>query len=350
MRVGVGALPEAALDEILRDIRVADELGFDIYSMADEVYHWDAWQLQALAASQTRNIRLSVFSHVVIKQPAYLAQQLITLDRASEGRAELGYSVGSFTMLERFGVDWKSTKPTRRIREAHQVMNALIEDGRVDFVGEFYRHEGLALNVRPVQDHIPLYIGGVRGPRSFELAGEIADGLKTGLVYSNGALEFAADRFRAGATRAGRDPGELRLCAAMTGAICADPEVARRAVRPHTSFYIGAMADDMLERHDVDPESVRPAREAIARGDVAGARSLLPNEVADKLARPVGTPEDWVRDFKEIAALGFNEVVVSIMTPLLVEHWGGEPVDGLLDLEGQLRLIHERVLPEVTGL
>jgi 5,10-methylenetetrahydromethanopterin reductase len=110
------------------------------------------------------------------------------------------------------------------------------------------------------------------------------------------------------------------------------------------------MADEMLERHDVDPAAVAPAREAFARGDIPRARSLLPDEVADKLARLVGTPDDWVRELREIASLGYNEVHISLITPILVENWTGQRLDGLPNLEGQLRLIHERVLPRVIEL
>jgi 5,10-methylenetetrahydromethanopterin reductase len=350
VKVGLFVVPPQPIDELLRYASLADELCLDAYHVTDDVYEWDAWQVAALVAAQTRRIRIHMFSHVIVKHPAFLAQQLVTLDSVSSGRAEMTFSTGDFRMLEQFGIAGRSPKPIRRMREAHKIINDLTEGGRVEVDGEFYKHEGLMLNVRGVQDHIPVMIGGTRGPMSFELAGEISDGLMAATMYANDALGFAADRFRAGARRGGRDPETLRLSAALAGAISMDFETGRRAVRGLIAGYVSRMGDDMLEREGVDPASIEPARKALARDDIGEAQRLLPDGIERKLARPYGTAEDWVRELKELAALGYKEVVLALVTPFVLEQWGCERIDGLGSLEEQLQLIHDHVLPEVAGL
>ena len=66
-------------------------------------------------------------------------------------------------------------------------------DGNHDFAASF------------VQERIPLKMGGMKGPRSFETAGEIADGLHHALSYSRGAYDYVVDHVKVGAERAGRD-------------------------------------------------------------------------------------------------------------------------------------------------
>ena len=65
-----------------------------------------------------------------------------------------------------------------RLREAHHVMRTLLDEGSIDFEGDFYSYSGVTTAARPVQEHLPLKIGAMGGPKSMELAGEIADGLQ----------------------------------------------------------------------------------------------------------------------------------------------------------------------------
>ena len=123
-------------------------------------------------------------------------------------------------MLEQYGVRWQGTRPLARLREAHEVMRRFLADGRIEFQGEFYRYSGLFTAARPVQQRLPLKIGAMKGPGSFRLAGEIADGVHVACAHSSAALSFAARSVREGADRAGRrlDSG-FDLCASVLGAI-----------------------------------------------------------------------------------------------------------------------------------
>jgi 5,10-methylenetetrahydromethanopterin reductase len=101
-------------------------------------------------------------------------------------------------MLDQYHVEWRGTRPLRRLREAHHVMRTFLDEGAIDFEGEgeFYRYTGLFTAARPVQKHLPLKLGGMRGPGSFRLAGEIADGVHVACAHSNEALAYAADHVR----------------------------------------------------------------------------------------------------------------------------------------------------------
>ena len=85
-----------------------------------------------------------------------------------------------------------------RLREAHQVMRTVLDEGAIDFAGDFYRYTGVTTASRPVQEHLPLKIGAMGGPKSMEIAGEIADGLHAACAYSPEALGFAVEHFQAG--------------------------------------------------------------------------------------------------------------------------------------------------------
>src|SRR5947208_17097721 len=78
------------------------------------------------------------------------------------------------------------------------------------------------------------------GPKSMELAGEIADGLHTACAYSSEALGYAVEHFHAGVERAGRNPDGLDLGDWLLGAIAPEGDVARPAGRILAAFYVDA--------------------------------------------------------------------------------------------------------------
>src|SRR5919205_658242 len=163
-------LPEQPASELLDAVELADGLGYYACYSADEIYHKDPWLLLAAAAERTERIRLGpCMAPIYMREPTYVAQLAATLDELSGGRAEVVFGIGNIAMLEQYGVEWRGTRPIARLREAHQVMRTVLDEGAIDFEGEFYRYTGLFTSARPVQEHVPLKIGAMRGPKSFEL-------------------------------------------------------------------------------------------------------------------------------------------------------------------------------------
>jgi 5,10-methylenetetrahydromethanopterin reductase len=349
MRFSYQLLPEQPLDELLDLIELIDRLGFWACYSADETYHKDMWSLFASAAARTSRLRMGPeVTHVILKDPTIIAQQAATLDELTGGRAELVFSTGNFAMLQQYGVDLSGMKPIARLREAHEVMSRFLAEGTIDFEGSYYAYSGLFTAARPVQHPFPIKLGGMRGPRSFELAGEIADGLHTACAYSREALDFTVAAFRRGAEKAGRDWAELDLANNVLGAIAEDAAPAREAARVVTAFYISSLPPELLQRNGVNPSEVAPAVEAFRRGDVQRALELTPPAVADALT-VAGTPEDWIewleRDF---VPSGFGHVLVTFADPFLVESWAGVGIDGLPTLRDQLQLFHDSVMTRLT--
>ena len=342
-------LPEQPVDELLDAVELADRLGYHACYSADEIYHKDPWLLFAAAAGRTERIRFGpCVSPIYMREPTYIAQLAATLDELSAGRAEVVFGIGNIAMLEQYGVEWKGTRPIGRLREAHQVMRTMLDEGEINFEGDFYSYSGVTTASRPVQQHLPLKIGAMGGPKSMVLAGRIADGLHTACAYSPEALGYAAENFRAGAERVGRDPRDLDLGDSLLGAIAPDGEVARRAGRILAAFYIPSMPPALLERHGIDPERVAPVNEAFAAGEVQRALEATPDEVAD-LIMVAGTPEDWVSWLQETyAPAGLNHALVSFTDPFTLRAWAGIEVEGLPDLGEQVRIMGEQVLPEVS--
>jgi 5,10-methylenetetrahydromethanopterin reductase len=190
-------------------------------------------------------------------------------------------------------------------------------------------------------------LGAMGGPRSMQLAGEIADGLHTACAYSPEALDYAVHHFKLGADRARREPDQLDIGDSLLGAIAPDPTVARRAGRTLAAFYIPSMPPALLERHGIDPDDIAPVTDAFAAGDVQRALAATPDAVTDRIM-VAGTPEDWVRWLTDVyAPRGLNHALLSFTDPFTLKAWANVEVAGLPDLVEQVRLFGEEVLPEL---
>jgi 5,10-methylenetetrahydromethanopterin reductase len=342
-------LPEQSMDELIDAVVLADQLGYHACYSADEIYHKDMWLLFAAAARQTERIRFGpCVSPIYLRDPTYVAQLAATLDELSGGRAEVVFGIGNLAMLEQYGITWKGTRPIARLREAHAVMRAFLDHGEIDFAGDFYRYSGVFTAARPVQDRLPLKIGAMGGPKSMQLAGEIADGTLTACAYSAEAISYALEQVQIGAARAGRDGDALDVGDNLLGAISTNAEAARAAARVLAAFYIPSMPANLLERHGLDRDELAPLIEAFAAGEVQRALALTPDDVVDALS-VAGTPEDWAQRLQhDVLPTGVDHLLLSFADPFTVRSWSGREVDGVPDLAGQLRLFRDEVIPALS--
>jgi alkanesulfonate monooxygenase SsuD/methylene tetrahydromethanopterin reductase-like flavin-dependent oxidoreductase (luciferase family) len=127
------------------------------------------------AAVGARTSRIRVRTGIVIAplyDPLRLAEEVAVADLCLRGRLELGIGLGVLrTDYEAFGVDF-----ARR----GQMMEELIPFLRRAWSGEPLEHRGVTVRVtpRPVQDPMPIYLGGMSSAAT-DRAARLADGFHT---------------------------------------------------------------------------------------------------------------------------------------------------------------------------
>jgi alkanesulfonate monooxygenase SsuD/methylene tetrahydromethanopterin reductase-like flavin-dependent oxidoreductase (luciferase family) len=346
MRFSYVMLPDYPLSDSIDYIRTADELGFYGVYAADETWHKDMWLLFAAAADKTTSIRFGPsLSPIGLREPTLVVQALATLDELTGGRAECVFSIGNFGLLAQYQIDWTQTKPLSRVKEAHHVMRTFLDEGAINFEGEFYKYSGLFTFARPVQDRVPILIGGMRGPKSFQLAGEVADGIHHALSYSREAYDYLVENVREGAERARRDWRSLDIGAWCVFVVSSDSQAAKEAAKSMVGFYISSMPREQLARHGLDADELQPIVEALGRGEIDRAIELTSPEVAEKLSI-AGTPDECARKIADdIAAAGVNHMILAITDPAMVKAFTGRELQNVPDVKGQLQLVHDEIMP-----
>lgn len=142
------------------------------------------------------------------RQAVLVAKQAAEVDVLTNGRLRLGVGVGwNRGEFEALGMPYD--RRGALVEEQIAVMRALWCHETVDFVGEHHRLHAAGLQMLPIQQPIPVWIGGF-APRVLERTGRIADGWTCSAGEVPGD-EFAAkvDAIREAAERAGRDPASI---------------------------------------------------------------------------------------------------------------------------------------------
>jgi len=105
------------------------------------------------------------------------------------------------------------------------------------------------------------------------------------------------------------------------------------------------MPPEQLARHGIEASELAPVVEALGAGDVQKAVGLFEPHYAEKLSL-AGTPEEVVAKIKtDLEPAGVNHMIFSLADPALVKLFSGEDVPNVPDINGQLKLIAERVMP-----
>lgn len=230
---------------------------------------------------------------IAARQPTAAAMSAATIDVISGGRARLGLGVSGPQVSEGwYGVPFE--RSLGRIREYVEIVRMawsrepVVHEGR-NF--EIPSEEGMGLGkplklmAKPAQEHLPIDVGAI-GPKSVELAGEIADGWIPAFFDPEDGAGLL-DSFAAGLERGGRDRGEVAVAPTVPVAVESDIDEARNALRPIIAFYLGGTGAreknfyvDLLAANGLGDEA-QEVQDRFLGGDRVGAAMALSSEVID---------------------------------------------------------------------
>jgi alkanesulfonate monooxygenase SsuD/methylene tetrahydromethanopterin reductase-like flavin-dependent oxidoreductase (luciferase family) len=111
------------------------------------------------------------------RHPAVLAKMAATLDHISGGRAVLGLGAGwQENEHQQYGIPFYTlAERLARLDEACQVIKALYNEPAANFDGRFYQLHQATLEPKPVQQPLPLLIGGGGEKVTLKITARYAD-------------------------------------------------------------------------------------------------------------------------------------------------------------------------------
>ena len=297
MKFGIEFVPNQPLDEIVKLVKLAEDVGFEYAWITDHYNNKNVYETLALLAANTETIKMGPgVTNPYVRSPAISASAIATIDELSEGRATFGIGPGDKATFDALGIEW--TKPVTTIKAAIADINTLLAGEKTE--------AGAALGgVKAVQEHIPIYMG-AQGPKMLETAGEIADGV---LINASNPKDYEAamPMINKGKEAAGGDKA-FDVGAYTATSIGEDSEAAKNAARIVVAFIAAGSPPPVIARHGL-PEGINEKiGDCLGKGDFGGAIGLVSDDLLDAFS-VCGTPDEFIPKIEGLAEMGVTQYV-----------------------------------------
>lgn len=303
--------PRRFADSVAR----GEALGYDYaFIPSSPLLIQDPYVMLSLAALETSRIRLGpLLENPIGRHPSVIAGSMATLERLAPGRSFLGLGVGD-TAVRTVGL-----KPAKvaTLEAATKTIVRLMDGQSIDEAdpsGHRLRHAA--------RSEVWICAG---GPRTFRMAGRVADGVFLRCGTHDANLSHAIEQIRAGAEEVGRDPDTVKLGAIFHTVLTDDPDVAATIGRSAAAGYF-EYTPVLLERTgrtwngpDVEELKKKIWQDFHHTPDLVAAGRLvdfLPDETVDDFCLH-GTPSAIVNQLRGVLqrGYGFDIVVTHPMSP-----------------------------------
>lgn len=220
------------VDKLVANARRAEERGYDSVFWPDHLMAWhpesmwteditpmaaliptphvhvDAIAAMTAAALGTETVRVgTAVTEAIRRNPAVLAQEMLTVHHFSSGRSILGIGAGEGENITPYGLDF--SKPAGRLEEALRVIRLLWEsEGPVSFTGEHFALSGAVMGLGAYEGTFPEIWVAAHGPRMCRITGELGDGwMPTSMPVQH--YKERLGLIRKAAMEVGRDPDAI---------------------------------------------------------------------------------------------------------------------------------------------
>jgi 5,10-methylenetetrahydromethanopterin reductase len=332
VKFDVGILASQPLPVLVRQVQLAESLGFDTAWIADtHLVCRELWVTLAACAAGTSRIRLGPGIAVPhTRHISVTASAIATLHELAEGRVVIGIGTGG-SAAETMGLSVGKVARIATLESMAVSLRRLL--GRESIRLDNGADARLAWLERAPA--IPLYLAG-SGPRMLDAAGRLGDGA---IMYSGVApwlVEAALGCVKAGARSAGRAPEDLDVAIWAPTSIAPDRALARDHVR-------GRVASALRHAFPVawSPEDqkviaqVRAAYDSYQHASAASKHRLLVTDRFVDLMALAGRPEEVREQVRGI--IGVGGVGRIILLPQV-------PGQDFVEREEVLRLFAEQVM------
>jgi F420-dependent oxidoreductase-like protein len=240
---------------------------------------FEGWALLHGVAAVTNRVRLGLMVGAnTFRNPGVTAKLATTLDHVSNGRALLGIGGAWFEREhEAFGIDFHASPGERldKLDEAVMLMRRLFDGEQVSHEGRFYTFKDALCEPRPVQERLPILIGGSGPKKTLRTTARYGDAWNTSgdLASVKASLDILAGHCH----DAGRDISQIEL----------------------TISFPTIIRDTM--------EAAQAARAAQLAFNAADTTETIPTLL--------GSPETIAETFRPFRELGFSTVIVRMPAP-----------------------------------
>ncbi len=227
----------------------------------------EGWTMLAGLARATSRLRVgAMVNGMHHRHPAVTANMAATLDHVSDGRFELGMGAGWNTMeSDAYGIELGSPKErSDRFEEGMEVIVSLLTRPTTTHDGRYFKLTDAWCEPKPVQDRIPIVIGGKGPRRTLRTTARFADQWDMTFPESPADWKRLDDVLREHCAAVGRDQAEI----ARSIHLGFDPDADVAALADQAAPFFDAGVDIVVwsMRGPVDPARLEPLAHALRTG------------------------------------------------------------------------------------
>ena len=163
--LGMARFPFRHLDHFWRWVECCEEGGVDSLWQTDRLVSDEPFLecMTALAtiAGATRRLKFGMnVASVALRDPLVLAKQCATIDFLSAGRLLPAFGIGTVRAPEWQATGRDTKGRGKRTDEALDIIDRLWRGEKVSTDGEYYQYQDAVISPIPVQQPLPLWVGG----------------------------------------------------------------------------------------------------------------------------------------------------------------------------------------------
>lgn len=313
-RFGIIEIPRSIASAVAH-AELAEEVGFDWVGVADSqsLFRELFVTLGAIGHATGRVMIGPSVTNPLTRHPAVMASAIASINELSDGRAMLGIATGDsaiYNLNER-------PRGLAGLKEYVLALRALLAGTPTRFAGKDIHTKWVA---GQADTCVPIYIA-AEGPKTLELAGEIADGVICGLGIAPDVVELQLKHLEIGARRANKTVDDLDIWALARVNVGADRARLVNEIRmelastAHHAFRF-TLEGKLVPPHLVDSilavqQGYKPAHHEDL-GESPNAALLQDAELLDYMCQRfavVGTAEQCVAQIQAIRSSGFHQLL-----------------------------------------
>lgn len=225
----------------------------------------EGWTMLGALAQATTRIRIgAMVNGIHHHHPAVVANMAATLDHLSDGRFTLGLGAGwNFQESDAYGIPLGELRDrSDRLEEGVEVIKSLLENKSTTHKGRFFELTNAWCEPKPVQERIPVVIGGKGRIRTLRTAAKFADQWDMTFPDSPAAWSELDDVLRTHCETVGRDSDEIARSVHLGFDEETDP--AELASKAETFFAAGVDLVVWSMRGPMEASRLGPFAEALA--------------------------------------------------------------------------------------
>ncbi|MCY4014161.1 MAG: LLM class flavin-dependent oxidoreductase [Gammaproteobacteria bacterium] len=141
----------------------------------------ECMSVMAALAGATRRIKFGMnVASLGVRDPVLTAKQCATIDVLSEGRLLPAFGLGSSRSRDYVATGTTTARRGKRMDECLEILSRLWSEDTVSTAGEFFRLDAASIAPRPVQQPLPLWVGG-SAPKAIERTARWGTGWQAGI-------------------------------------------------------------------------------------------------------------------------------------------------------------------------